>query len=505
MRVSSILSVALVAGLVGCGAELDSEQMSGRGRADADEVNGSNARSDEANEAAADPKNKERWNSLLAFARTAIAADRTPGAGIAIVLDGKLAFRGGVGVKSLRGRQPVSGETLFRVGSMSKMITAAALLALVDRGQLRLSDRATTHVPDFHLRPPSDPSSITVEQLLFHTAALPDEFDWTCPTGSGALRRWFQTHTDYPLWAPPGTFFNYSNVGYSLAGLVGEMAGRLPYAELVEQMVFEPGGMRGATFDVSAAAALDHSELHALQDPVTGETGDAPVEHGITEFDCAYGAPAGNVIASPADFAHFAETLFAGGGTMLKPESAAAMLRGHVPALGMTDPVTFGQDGAYGFGLVEHRDYKGEIVVEHGGGYLGAFSAFWMVPGRRFAAVCLSNGEGDPTAYCSKAVDLFLDLPDVAPAVSLPDAARLDLFAGTYDDPNGNLGTVTVTSDGKDLFVQIPDWEIEGAALAIGGSQFSLSEASGLSFAFFPTDARRARFLVSRAGVAVRR
>jgi CubicO group peptidase (beta-lactamase class C family) len=456
--------------------------------------------------ATADPKNQAKWKELLDFTRASIKADETPGAGIAIVLDGKLAFSGGVGVRSLRTQEPVTASTLFRVGSMSKMITAAAILSLADEQKLRLDDKAIAHVPDLALRAPHDPSSIKVEHLVFHTAALPDEFEWTCPTGPGELRRWFQTHTDYPLWAPPGTFFNYSNVGYSLLGLVAEMADARPFAEVVQKRVFDRAGMTSATFDVNAAAKVDHASLHAFQDPISGASSTTPKEHEITAFDCAYGAPAGNVIASPADFARFAETLFAGGTGMLKAESNEAMLRGHVPALGTTDGVLFAKDGSYGFGLTTH-EYKGVTLVEHGGGYVGSVSAFWMVPEKKFAAACLSNGEGDPYAYCAKAADLFLDLTDQPVAPSLPNASTLALYEGTYVDPNDNLGTLTVSAQGSALSINMPAWEVTGPVQALGESSFFFPDpdAVGLTGAFFPKDGTEAKYFVTRSGVAVRR
>jgi CubicO group peptidase (beta-lactamase class C family) len=259
--------------------------------------------------------------------------------------------------------------------------------------------------------------------------------------------------------------------------------------------------MDSATFDVRAAAGLDHSHLHTFQ------TGHGLEEHDIVDFDCGYGAPAGNVIASVVDFAHFAETLLAGGGTMLTPATIGAMLTGHVESLGTIDDVLFGENASYGFGLETHRNYKGVSVVEHGGAYIGSFSAFWMVPSRKFAAVCLSNGEGAPSEYCAKAADLFLDLPDTPPAVHPPDVATLARWAGTYVDPSGSLGTVTATMGQEGLSIGIPAWQVDGPAIVMGGSELAVPLGTGgaLYFSFFPTDGTQPKFLVSRSGVAARR
>jgi hypothetical protein len=130
-----------------------------------------------------------------------------------------------------------------------------------------------------------------------------------------------------------------------------------------------------------------------------------------------------------------------------------------------------------------------------------------MVPSRSFAAVCFTNGEGNPNAYCAKAADVFLGLDAPTPNVQAPSAATLALYAGTYVDPTGNLGTVEVTTDGSALSVAMSfsDGSANGPAQAFGESDFVVPFPTyELGASFFPKGGTPAQFLVTRAGVAMR-
>ena len=331
---------------------------------------------------AADP----RFADVLAYMQRQMAAGSVPGGSIAVVVDGKLAFQAGVGVERSGELTPVSSTTLFRAASLSKPVLAVAALRLVETGALDLSQPITTYMPSFRLQPPFDAGDISGQQLLDHTAGIPDfDVSRSCPVGPGAMEQWFLTAGRGELWPPPGEVYGYSNQGYALAGWMIESAAGMPYEDVVTSLVFRPAGMTTATFDPEVAMAEDHADGHAVQ---RGKLTISPPD----AYDCEVTRPPGGVIATVVDYAHFAEMLLASGASgvsgvgasnrrVLQASSVLAMETGHADTEDLPD------GGAqYGDGLVVYGDYAGQKVVSHTGLLdYGYQSSIWLVPSQGFA------------------------------------------------------------------------------------------------------------------------
>lgn len=120
---------------------------------------------------------------------------------------------------------PVDVQTLFRSGSIQKMMTAAAVLAQRDEGILDLDEPVTALIPELSFAGPYPAGEISVWNLLTHTGAVPDLAELNCGTDDGTLSTSGAGDLDDVfLFAPAGSFWNYTNAGYSLAGLVAERA-----------------------------------------------------------------------------------------------------------------------------------------------------------------------------------------------------------------------------------------------------------------------------------------
>lgn len=220
-----------------------------------------------------------------------------PGAAVGIVVGDSLAFARGFGVADRVTGEPITPETLFQIGSVSKSFTATLAGILIEEGRLSWSDSLAARLP-VGAEVPSEP--ITLGQIASHVSGLPGD----APT----LRR---KHGDYPILAfthfelyrslaesriafPPGSQWGYSNFGYALLGHVLELATGLPYEVLVTEELFEPLGMSSSTVTIWPELAPRLATPY-IADPETADL----VEY--TPWDEEALAPAGGIASTLAD------------------------------------------------------------------------------------------------------------------------------------------------------------------------------------------------------------
>jgi CubicO group peptidase (beta-lactamase class C family) len=196
----------------------------------------------------AEESGQDMFNRLLVYIRGEFEEKNVPGGSIAVITNRILSYSSGIGVRRFDSSDQVDTETLFVTASAGKMLTAAAVMTLVDEGVVNLDAPVTTYVPYFNLNQPFDPANITVHQLLTHTSGLPGYVEIICNTDENILSGWFREHTNYPLWGPPGRLFNYSNLGYSLVGLIIEEVSGIPFIDAMKQGIYDPLGMTTASY-----------------------------------------------------------------------------------------------------------------------------------------------------------------------------------------------------------------------------------------------------------------
>jgi CubicO group peptidase (beta-lactamase class C family) len=440
-----------------------------------------------------------RFASVLSFLQGQMMANQVPGASIAVVLDGALAFQAGVGVEKRGEAATVQASTLFRVASLSKMVLAATTMRLVEQGKLDLAQPVTHYIP-YTLLAPFDSSTISLSALLTHTSGVPDmDQNFSCPVGFGQAAAWFAGQGPSPLWAPAGSVWDYSNTGYALMGWVIESVTGTAYEQAATQLVLGPAGMATATFDPAVAQASDHA---------VGHEGSVFLEPDA--FDCAVVRSPSGIIASVADYAHFAEMLMSSGGSVLQPSSVAAMESQRA----QTDDYP-GNTEQYGYGLFLREGYVG--LVWHDGDLNGYRSSIYMVPAQKWAVVVFYNSSsGDPNAVSQFAVDTFLLPKSVKGPVVTTPMSTWTRYEGTYLDPYGiyqtpdmGLGTITVKLQPSGLFASFsgPGYS-PTAPLALtqtAGDKFQGSFVGGSQdVTFYPDDAGTPSWFVTRLGVGAR-
>jgi CubicO group peptidase (beta-lactamase class C family) len=467
-----------------------------------------------------DPTAQEKmeFSELLDFANTELTKSATPGVSLAVVLHGRLAFAAGLGKKNTASGAPVTTSTLFRAASMTKMITAATAMTLVEEGKLDLMSPITNYLPWFQLTGGANPSSITLNGLLSHSSGFPADTIGQCgPTTSGARPAFFMANPQ-PQWFSPGAAWVYSNTGFALAATVAEAAAGKgsAYEDLAEARILGPSGMTSATFDVDAAEKADHATGYYLE--TDGSVLDA---FEPTDLDCPLLRPPGGLLATATDYAHFAEVLIANGGSVLKPSSVAAMESPHA------DMHTWASQD-YGYALITDRwPYVAHASIWHDGQLPGFASMLFMVPDLEFAVVVFANSSGGPPSYdasediANQAVLLFLPAPTNDGITTTTPPSAWTGYTGTYDDHSGWLGTgIVVSIDAPDggtpsLTVQAPNalsFDGTGAAAPLQGAleqaavdTWVLPGGSGESVTFFPgADAGTSGYFATRVGVGIR-
>ena len=190
----------------------------------------------------------DRERSLRGRIGAIVESERRRGfSGAVLVARGGLQiFSRGVGLADRRRRTPITARTVFDIGSVTKPLTLAAALALVEAGRLELSDRLGDLLPGV----PADKRAITLRQLLAHRAGLPEYVvdspggDFAPLSRDEALRRIFSR----PLRFEPGTDYGYSDAGYTVAAALIEDAAGRPFEDFLRERIFVRGGMRSAGF-----------------------------------------------------------------------------------------------------------------------------------------------------------------------------------------------------------------------------------------------------------------
>jgi CubicO group peptidase (beta-lactamase class C family) len=386
-------------------------------------------------------KRNKKLNLIELEKRVSEAMDsaKVPGAALAIVHNHKLIYARGFGVTSIEdGGLPVTPGTIFRIGSTSKPLTTTAIMQLVASGALELDTPIDEILPDLELSVPGAVKQVTLRKLLTHTAALPTAAEHYGSREAAGLRRGVYTDiAGYPLIAPVGKIWSYSNPGINLAGYIAERVSGKPYTQLMQELVFDPLDMKRTTFDPTIAMTYPLAQSHTLD-----AEGHLVVDHHYADNTMHY--PSGFVMSTVLDLANFAMMHLSGGSfngrQILAPERVAEM---HAPHARFP---SFNEDG-YGLTFSSYN-YKGLRLVGHGGRISSFASSFEMVPETGTAVIILANNsalwgphEGALTHFI---LDGLLNLPAEIPAPPTiePDRSRWDGYVGTYVGANSGAAEI---------------------------------------------------------------
>jgi CubicO group peptidase (beta-lactamase class C family) len=392
----------------------------------------------------------ERLAAFEAYVAAKLAERGVPGAAVAVVQGGEVAFLQGFGVRQLGRPEPVTADTLLRIGSVTKSFSSMLAATLVDAGRLGWETPLVDLLPDFAVADPALTPRLTVADAFSAASGLPRR-DWEFIFNAHALtpERVVAEMARLPLTAPYGEKYQYSNQMVAAGGWAAAVADAgspndlgQAYAIALRARVLNPIGMARSTLALAeAVAGDDYAAPHAA------DIGGAPRALPLLEDDWVVAAaPSGALWSSAREMARYVQTELArglgpGGGRVV---SAANLERTWAPGVAFPPPAagtppelaTLAQH--YGLGWVVGA-YGGQRLVWHAGATLGFHSRVSFLPEADLGVVVLTNASLGVAGQFNIAVTLRLlelafDLPaaydaTVTAGLAAAAQARADLLA----------------------------------------------------------------------------
>jgi CubicO group peptidase (beta-lactamase class C family) len=352
------------------------------------------------------------------------------GLALGVVRDGRLDRFVGLGLADAKTRRPVDRDTVFRVGSISKTMTAIGVLQLVEEGRVALDDPVAEHVRAIQLRQRAGDAPITIRHLLTHAGGIGELRRWSDaarPVGGLGARvdRPLPDLTDYyagglRAGVAPGTKWAYANHGFALLGrLVEELRGE-PFADVMRARIFDPLGMEHTDFARSDRVRDRLAVGYALRGRRMKPVKDLEVAP----------APAGACYSSTADMARYAAAVAGGGAPLLRPDTLELMLA----------PQDVPGDRVPGMGLAFFLDrVGGHRVAGHDGGWLGFVSSMLVAPDDGLAVVAFTNTATAiaPHVLAERVLRRLLDVPEATDPVVPDDPHLWRELVGVYRPARG--------------------------------------------------------------------
>ncbi|TCO54164.1 serine hydrolase [Actinocrispum wychmicini] len=424
----------------------------------------------------------DQWQRLL---RRLVDVNGVPGAVLGVLREDEVNVVA-AGVLNIDTGAPVTPDSVFQIGSITKVWTAAMLLQLCDEGVLDLDRGLAEVLPDLVLAEPDLAGRITPRDLLRHTSGLDGDLYFDTGRGAESVARLVDRLRDVPPLFAPGETWSYSNTGYVVAAHLIERLTGESWDAAIRRRLIDPLGLRSTvTFPEDALllpTAVGHLDL-----PGAGITR-TPV-WGLPRSL----APAGVINSTAGDVLTFARTLMSDGDQVLSPASVAAM-RTEQARL----PDLFPAADSWGLGLTLSHGYD-RPVVGHDGGMIGQAAFLRMIPDSGIAVVLLTNG-----GHASELFDQLFEtiggqlagLSRTVPPQPEPTEDDTAHYVGTYRR-EGKIFEVTPSDRGLhvhvtstvDLIRQIGRGEDEFDLVPAGAGLF-LTQDGGQA-AFYRTAAGR--------------
>lgn len=355
-------------------------------------------------------KYAEAVRVLEKFVAAEVEQKRLPALSIALVDDQQLIWSKGFGHIDLGKTRPATAETVYRVGSVSKLFTDIAVMQLVEKGVLDLDAPVSTYLPDFKPKNQFD-KPITLRMLMAHRSGLIREpsvgsyFHDDEPT----LRKMVESLNGVPLVYEPESKIKYSNAAIATVGYVLEVTQKTPFPKYVQEHVLTPLGFTKSSF--------------ALTDPITKDLAEALMwsyqgrEFKAPTFELGEG-PAGCMYSTVNDLARFLSVMFADGktvkGEILKPETLKQMLTPQFPKKD--------EKGGFGIGF-SIGELAGQRRIGHGGAIYGFSTDLAFLPDSKVGVVVVASRDVANSAVTRIADDALRQLLAVKQGKELPGIA----------------------------------------------------------------------------------
>jgi len=326
-----------------------------------------------------------------------VALGKTVGAVLLISRNGELASSRAFGWQDREARIPMRKDSIFRLLSMTKSVTCAALMCLVDEGKVSVEDAVERYLPELTgvrfadgSKPSANPK---LWQLMAHSAGLVDAFSTEFLNTDFALSDLARFAARTPLGYEPGTGWAYSNGGFALLGRIVEQVSGMEYDRFVQRKILDPVGMASSYFHVPKAEQRRLATIYRIAEGVVSREPDDPLNR-----DLRYSSPVNGLHTTAMDLWRFYEMIRGGGkaqgARVLSEASARAMVTvqtadrnaGFLPGMG------------YGYGLSLVTTPNG-IFRNHAKGTFGHGSYYqthgWVDPGKGITGILFCQNRAD--------------------------------------------------------------------------------------------------------------
>ena len=405
-------------------------------------------------EARDNPRVREAIHLLEVWADAQRAYTEIPGISMAVVHDQDIIWSKGFGFADPEARVPATPGTVYSICSISKLFTSIGVMQLRDAGKLRLDDPVGSHLAWFDIQDAyPDAPPVTVEGLLTHSSGLPREADYPYwsppdfpfPTHEQIVERLSDQEELYPAFE----YFQYSNLGLTLAGeLITALSGR-DYASYIRTHILDPLGMASTTTEIPVA---EHGRRMAKGFTAMRRSGERDP---VRVFLARGIAPAAGYASTVEDLARFASwqfrVLYHGADEILGRNTLREMYRVH-----WVDP---DWEAKWGLGFATWRS-DDKTYVGHGGSCPGYRSSLSIDSKNKIAAVFMSNASGVNSGMFTRVAHRIV-APAVVAAVDTatqeePTDRSLAMYTGTYDLSPWWGETEVILWKGKLAIVSLP-------------------------------------------------
>lgn len=409
----------------------------------------------------------DHWQARL---QELAAEHQVPGASFAALIDGSVHVAA-TGVLNVGTGVEATTDSVFQIGSITKIYTATMILQLVDEGLVELDAPILRYLPDLQLSSPGLIDDVTVRNLLTHTSGIDGDYFFDGGRGDDALRAYVASCSVLGMTHPVGATMSYCNTGFSLLGAIIERVTGSTWDAALRNRIIDPLGLEHTVSLPEDAIRFRVAYGHGV-----GKDGNAVLAP--TWALARSVGPAGGITATAADVVAFARSHLSGGQAgadrILSEPRAAEMLERQVQV-----PDAAGL-GARHIGLAWLlRDWNGRTVYGHDGGTIGQSSYLRIVPDAGVVLCLLTNGGGTQQLYQQFFTELLAASCDVlVPAAPEPPATPVTVnpedYVGVYQrrgerldvvaTEQGLRATITVTAA---LSETIPDEVAEASMIAL--------------------------------------
>jgi CubicO group peptidase (beta-lactamase class C family) len=364
------------------------------------------------------------------FLQAHLAAGKFMGA-VLVARGDEVLHQGGYGMANLELEVPNTPESVFRLGSLTKQFTAAAILQLQDQGGLNVNDPLDQYLPDA-----PHASEVTLAQLLTHSSGIPDSL----ASPSLELR---QAHTPdemislvagQPLEFTPGSQYKYCNLCYLMLGRIVEKVSGQSYADYLAEHIFQPAGMTATGVD-EAGPVVPHR--------AAGYTWDGETYRNAEFVDMSNVGGAGILVSTVGDMYKWDRALYTD--AILSPAAREAYF---TPRIRKSEGLSY----AYGWAIMETPEHT---LAVHSGEVNGFVTYVIRDPATELYVVALSNVENPAAQDVAQGLAaIAYGEPYDTPAVEV-DPAVLQKYAGSYQF-SADM-TFTITAEAGHLFAKVPN------------------------------------------------